>query len=60
MEQDWPNSIDCAVIKSSVNEEMYVHIENAFDAWYAWKTFKDLFDTQLETQRVDLQLKLFQ
>jgi hypothetical protein len=39
---------------------MYVHIENASDAWSAWKTFKDLFDTQPETKRVDLQLKLLQ
>jgi len=49
-----------ALIKSSVNEEIYVHIENASDAWSAWKTFKYLFGTQLETKRVDLQLKLLQ
>jgi hypothetical protein len=48
------------LIKSSVNEEMYVHIENSSDAWSAWKTFKYLFGTQLETKRVDLQLKLLQ
>jgi hypothetical protein len=39
---------------------MYIHIENALDAWYAWKILKDLFDTQPEIKRVDLQLKLLQ
>ena len=39
---------------------MYVHIENATDAWTALKTFKDLFDTQPESKKVDLQLKLLQ
>eukprot|EP00253_Pinus_taeda_P004274 PITA_04274 len=39
---------------------MYVHIENATNAWSALKTFKDLFDTQLESKKVDLQLKLLQ
>ena len=39
---------------------MYVHIENASDAWCAWKTFKYLFDTQPKTKRVDIQLKLLQ
>jgi hypothetical protein len=40
-----------ALIKSFVNEEMFVHIENTSDAWSAWKTFKDLFDTQPETKK---------
>ena len=39
---------------------MYVHIENASDARSAWKTFKGLFDTQPESKRVDLLLKLLQ
>ena len=37
-----------ALIKSLVNDEMYIHIENASDAWSALHTFKDIFDTQLE------------
>jgi hypothetical protein len=39
---------------------MYIHIENASDAWFAWKKFKELFDTQPKTKRVDPQLKLLQ
>eukprot|EP00253_Pinus_taeda_P014344 PITA_14344 len=39
---------------------MYVHIENATDAWSALKAFKDLFDTWPESKKVDLQLKLLQ
>ena len=42
------NARALALIKSSVNDEMYVHIENATDAWSTLKTFKDLFDTQPE------------
>jgi hypothetical protein len=49
-----------ALIKSSANEEMYVHIENASNAWFTRKTFKYFFNTQLETKRVELQLKLLQ
>ena len=33
------NAKALALIKSSVNDEMYVHIENATDAWSALKTF---------------------
>jgi len=40
------NAKALALIKSSVNDEMYVHIENAKDAWSALRTFKELFDTQ--------------
>jgi hypothetical protein len=39
---------------------MYVHIENTTDAWSALKVFKDLFDTQPESKKVVLQLKLLQ
>jgi hypothetical protein len=49
-----------ALIKSSVNEEMYVHFENTYDAWLAWKMLNDLFDAQPKTKRVDLQLTLLQ
>eukprot|EP00253_Pinus_taeda_P033744 PITA_33744 len=49
-----------ALIKSSVNDEMYVHIENATDAWSALQIFKDFFDTQPESKKFDLQLKLLQ
>ena len=35
-------------------------IENMTDAWSALKVFKDLFDTQPESKKVDLQLKLLQ
>jgi hypothetical protein len=54
------NSKALALIKSLVNDEMYVHIENNIDAWSALKIFKDLFDTQPESKKVDLQLKLLQ
>jgi hypothetical protein len=54
------NAKALALIKSSVNDEMYVHIENTTDAWSALKVFKDLFDTQPESKKVDLQLKLLQ
>ena len=33
------NAKSLALIKSSVNDEMYVHIENASDAWSALRTF---------------------
>jgi len=33
------------LIKSLVNDKMYIHSENALDAWTALCTFKDLFDT---------------
>lgn len=49
-----------ALIKASVNNEMYIHIENSWDAWTTLRTFKDLFDTQLGSKKVDLQLKLLQ
>ena len=39
------NAKALALIKYFVNDEMYVHIENATDAWFSLKTFKDLFDT---------------
>ena len=48
------NAKALALIKSSVNDEMYVHIENATDAWSTLKIFKDLFDTQPESKKVDL------
>jgi len=54
------NTKALALIKSSVNDEMYVHRENATDAWFSLRTFKDFFDTQLESKKVDLQLKLLQ
>ena len=49
-----------ALIKSSVNDEMYVHIENTTDAWSALKFFKDLFDTQPDSKKFNLQLKFLQ
>ena len=49
-----------ALTKASVNNEMYIHIENSSDTWTALRTFKDLFDTQPESKKVDLQLKLLQ
>jgi hypothetical protein len=54
------NAKALALIKASVNDEMYVHIENMTDAWSALKVYKDLFDTQPESKKVDLQLKLLQ
>lgn len=35
-----------ALIKSSVNNENYIHTKNASDAWTALSTLKCLFDTQ--------------
>ena len=40
------NAKALALIKSFVNDEMYVHIKNAKDAWSALRTFKEFFDTQ--------------
>jgi hypothetical protein len=54
------NAKALTLIKSSVNDEMYVHIENTTDAWSALKVFKDLFDTQPESKKVDLQLNFLQ
>jgi hypothetical protein len=39
-----------ALLKSFVTDEMFVHIENAIDAWNAWKIFKNMFDTQPESK----------
>jgi hypothetical protein len=47
-----------ALLCSCVTEQMYVHIENSKDAWYAWNLLKNLFDTHVASQRVDLQMKL--
>ena len=49
-----------ALIKALVSNEMYIHIENYLDAWTSLQTFKYLFDTQPESKKVDLQLKLLQ
>ena len=49
-----------ALIQSIVSNEVFGHIENCSDSWYAWKTRKDLFYSQPEATRVDLQLKLLQ
>lgn len=54
------NAKALAPVKSSINDEMYVHIENATYAWSALKNFNDLFDTQPKSNKVDLQLKLLQ
>jgi hypothetical protein len=54
------NAKALSLIKYLVNDEMYVHIENTIDAWSALKFFNDLFDTQPESKKVDLQLKLLQ
>ena len=54
------NAKALALIKSSISDEMYVHIENYFDAWSTLRTFKDLFDTQPESKKFDLQLKFLQ
>jgi hypothetical protein len=49
-----------ALTHSIVSNEVFIHIENCGDAWSTWKTLKNLFDSQLEVKRVDLQLKLLQ
>jgi hypothetical protein len=46
-----------ALMRSSVTEHMFVHIENSKDAWYTWSLFKKLFDTHVASHRVDLQMK---
>ena len=40
------NAKALTLITTLVNNEMYIHIENASDAWTALHTFKDIFDTQ--------------
>ena len=47
-----------SLLRSFVSDEMFVHIENVIDAWIAWKIFKNMFDTQPESKRVDLHSKL--
>ena len=42
------NGKSLALIEASVNNEMYINIENSSDAWTYLRTFKDLFDTQPE------------
>ena len=54
------NAKALSLIKSSVNDEMYVHIENMTDVWSALKVFKDLFDTHPGSKKVDLQLNFLQ
>jgi hypothetical protein len=46
------------LLKSFGTDEMFVHIENATNSWNAWKIFKNMFDTQLESKRLDLHTKL--
>jgi uncharacterized protein YbcC (UPF0753/DUF2309 family) len=47
-----------ALLRSSVIEHMFVHIENSKDAWSSWNLLKKIFDTHVASQRVDLQMKL--
>ena len=49
-----------ALIHSTVSDDIYVHIENRSSVWSAWKTLKDLFNSQSEAKKIDLQLMLFQ
>ena len=49
-----------ALIHSTVSDDIFVHIENISSAWSSWKTLKDLFDSQSEAKKIDLQLNLFQ
>jgi hypothetical protein len=34
-----------SLLRSSITEHMFVHIENSKDAWSAWNQFKNLFGT---------------
>ena len=34
------------LLRSSVTDEIFIHIENEKYAWNAWKIFKKIFDTQ--------------
>jgi len=34
------------LLRSSVTDEMFIHIENEKYAWNTWKNFKKIFDTQ--------------
>jgi hypothetical protein len=47
-----------ALLRSSVTEHMFVHIENSKDAWSSWNLLKKIFDTLVASHRVDLQMKL--
>jgi hypothetical protein len=49
-----------SLIQSTTYDEVFVHIENCSDSWWAWKTLKKLFDSQLEVRRFDIQLNLLQ
>ena len=40
------------LLKYSIINEMFVHIENETDACNAWKTFNKMYDTQLESKLV--------
>jgi hypothetical protein len=35
-----------ALLRSSVTNEMFVHIENVTNAWNTWKLFKNMFYTK--------------
>ena len=48
------NAKELALIKSFVNDEMYVHIKNVTYVWSVLRTFKEFFDTQPESKKVDL------
>jgi len=47
-----------ALLRSHVTNEIHIHIENAIDAWNAWKLFKKMFDIQSELKQVELHTKL--
>jgi hypothetical protein len=47
-----------SLLHSFVTEHMFVHIENSKDAWSIWNLLKNIFDTPVASQRVDLQMKL--
>jgi len=46
-----------ALLRSSVTEHMFVHIENSKDAWSTWNLLWKLYDTPFASHRVNLQMK---
>lgn len=53
------NNNTYALIASSVSEEVNFHISSINDAWNALKKLKYLFESHLELELFQLQLKLF-
>jgi hypothetical protein len=47
-----------SLLRSSVTEHIFVHIENFKDAWSTWNLLKKIFDTPASSHRFDLHMQL--